>query len=226
MKVVLSLGGSLVYQQGVGINVEYLKNFRNLIEGVQGRIGLSVGGGRIAREYYEKGKLLGANNFELDEIMMQLVKANSRIVSAALPSSVYFEDYDEAAKYFLSHEKALIVLGVTSPGQTSDTTSALFAEKVEADRWVNLTNVDGVYDKDPFIYNDAKKFNYLTHEQLLALAEENDKRNPGQNFVIDLLAAKILARSKIEAHVVDGFDLDEVRKAILGQEHSGTVIKS
>ncbi len=224
LKVVISLGGSLVFRKE-GIAVDYLKRFSEMITSFENAsIALTVGGGRIAREYVEKGRMLGANNFELDEISIQLVKANSRLVCSAIPPAVFFEDFEEAARMF-SKQPSIIVLGVGTPGQTSDSTSALFAEETEADRWVNLTNVDGVYDKDPKKYDDAVKFSEMTHAELLELVEKYDKRKSGENFVIDVLAAKVLARSNIEAHVVNGDDLEQAHKAILGLKHNGTVVK-
>ncbi|NYZ80075.1 UMP kinase [Candidatus Micrarchaeota archaeon] len=221
MKIVISLGGSLVYKDG--IDLKYLRRFDDFVSKIKHPVAVSVGGGKIAREYVEKGRALGANNFELDEISIQLVKANSRLVSSALKKSLFFEDFDEAKNHFIA-KKSLIVLGMGTPGQTSDSTSALFAEEVEADRWVNLSNVDAIYDRNPS-ERGAKKFKTMTHAELVAFADKHDSRRPRENFIIDSLAAKILARSNIEAHFVNGEKLSDAMKAVRGERHGGTVVR-
>ncbi|HIH18796.1 TPA: hypothetical protein HA225_02360, partial [Candidatus Micrarchaeota archaeon] len=45
------------------------------------------------------------------------------------------------------------------------------------------------------------------------------------HFVFDFLACKLIARSKIEAHFVHGKNLLDVRKAVEGKPHGGTVVK-
>ena len=221
MKVVLSLGGSMLFKNNE-INVEYVKKFLNVVKNFKGSLALSVGGGTMAREYVEKAKKLGANNFEADEIAIEIVKANAKFIASIIPNAVYCNNFNEANVMF--NDGKIVVLGMATPGQTSDTTSVLFAEQMEADRWVNITNVDGVYDKNPKKYKSAKKFDIISHRELLDIAEIQDDRKPRENFVIDLLAAKILARSNIEGHVINGSDIEDVKNAINGKVHGGTVI--
>jgi len=223
-RIVVSLGGSLLFNKK-GVDVDYLKKVAKLFNEAPANIAVSVGGGAVAKMYVEAGRELLASNFDLDEIALQIVKANSRLFASSHEKLVFFEDYDEAYAYFLRNDRT-IVLGVGTPGQTSDTTSSLFAEQVKADKWVNLSNVDAVYDKNPSKYKTAKKFKKMTHEQLVKLAEKSDSRGPRENFIIDLLAAKILARSNIEAHFVNGKKLKQVKKVLSGEEHEGTVVRN
>ena len=224
MRVVVSLGGSLIFSKK-GIDINYLKKITKLFSNAPVKVAFSVGGGLMARQYVEAGKELGASNFELDEIAMQIVKANSRLAASSYENFMFFEDYDEAYAYFLRNDKT-IVLGVATPGQTSDATSVLFAEQVNADKWINLSNVNAIYTRDPKKYKTAKKINQMTHEKLVQLAEKHDKRSPRENFIIDLLAAKILARSNIEAHFVNGKKLSEVKKVLNNEMHNGTIVKN
>ncbi len=225
MKIVLSVGGSLLFNKK-GVDTSYVKKLIKMLTGTEHRIAFSVGGGLMAKKYVEAGREIGASNFELDEIAMQIVKANSRLVSASSEKLVFFEEYEEAYAYFLREPEKTIVLGVGTPGQTSDATSALFAEEVKADKWVNLSNVDAIYTRNPKKYKSAKKIKKMSHQQLVELAEKNDKRNPRENFIIDVLAAKILARSNIEAHFINGKKLSELKKIFQGKEHEGTVVRN
>jgi uridylate kinase len=72
--------------------------------------------------------------------------------------------------------------------------------------------------------HEAKKFSRMNYAQLIDLAGKNDLRKAGTHFVFDFLACKLIARSSIEAHFVHGKNLLDVRKAIEGRPHGGTVV--
>ncbi len=54
----------------------------------------------------------------------------------------------------------------------SDTTAVALADFLRADRCVIFTDVDGVYDKDPRKYPDAKKFDTVGYDQMLRLCRQ------------------------------------------------------
>ena len=63
-------------------------------------------------------------------------------------------------------EKGRVVIcaaGTGNPYFTTDTAAALRAMEVDADVLLKATKVDGVYDKDPMIHPDAKRFEQLTY---------------------------------------------------------------
>ncbi len=216
--VVLSLGGSLLFR-GMAPDTRFMKSFSNILSGLRG-VGVVVGGGTIARKYVDAAKKFSADNYDLDEIGISVTHANARLVATALQGARFFEHLDEAVEYLELH-KGIAVMGGMFPGETTDTVAALMAEALGS-RFVNLSNVDGVYDKNPHVFKGAKKYTQLTHKQLVKFAAEHDKRKPRENFVIDLLAAKILARSNIEAHFVNGRKKSDVVNAVYGKLHSGT----
>jgi uridylate kinase len=222
MVVVISLGGSMVFTDVP--NVEYLKKFSKLMSGMKGSFGIAVGGGGINRLYVASAREFTRNDYELDMLGMATTYANARFVKAALSGSELFDNIETAAD-LLIHGGRFALIGGTHPGHSTDCVSALLAEKVEAERWVNLSKVDAVYDHDPSKYPGAKRFSSMTHERLVELAAEFDKRGARENFVVDLLATKILARSNIDAHFVNGNDLKAVEAAIRGKKHGGTVVK-
>ena len=53
----------------------------------------------------------------------------------------------------------------------SDTTAVALAASLEADRCLIYTDVDGVYDRDPRIYPDARRFDRIGYEKMLSLVE-------------------------------------------------------
>jgi uridylate kinase len=110
-------------------------------------------------------------------------------------------------------------------GLTTDAISVLLAERLEASHVVNISNVDAVYSADPKVDPKAKRFTEMTHAELVDLAAKGDSRKARTNFVFDLVATKIAARSNIEIHFVAGKNLDGVKAAILRQKHAGTVVR-
>ena len=68
-------------------------------------------------------------------------------------------------------EKKRVVIfagGTGNPYFTTDTAAALRALEIDAEIIFKATKVDGVYDKDPLKYKDAKKFDSLTHIEVLS----------------------------------------------------------
>ena len=67
-------------------------------------------------------------------------------------------------------EKGRIVIvagGTGNPFFTTDSAAALRATELGAEILLKGTKVDGVYDKDPVEYKDAKKYEKLTYEKVI-----------------------------------------------------------
>lgn len=57
----------------------------------------------------------------------------------------------------------------------SDTTAVALAAMLKADRCLIYTDVDGVYDKDPKQYPEAKKYRQLSYDHMLEMANAGAK---------------------------------------------------
>ncbi|MBQ2867069.1 MAG: UMP kinase, partial [Firmicutes bacterium] len=114
-------------------------------------------------------------------------------------------------------EKGYVVIfgaGTGNPFFSTDTTAALRAAEIEANVILLAKKVDAVYDSDPNVNPDAKKFSKLTHQDLLEMGLG----------VMDSTAAALCMDNHIPIHV---FGLDEpenVIKAAYGEE-IGTIIE-
>ena len=53
----------------------------------------------------------------------------------------------------------------------SDTTAVAMAVQLKADRCQIFTDVDGVYDRDPRIHSDARRYDRISYGQMMALVE-------------------------------------------------------
>ena len=221
----LSIGGSIILQEKN--EIEYLNKLAKMLitQSKKNKLFIVVGGGHLARTYQGLAKELGANDSFLDDIGIAATRMNARLLIAALKGNVYpkaARDFDEAFLAGKSH--SIVVMGGTHPGHTTDAVAAMLGEHVGADRFINATSVDGVYSEDPRQNPGAKKFKKLTTDELWELTK-NAGHSPGQNVVIDSLAARIIQRSGMTTFVVDGSDLDAVKNAMAGKGTAGTVIK-
>ncbi|MGN1350594.1 MAG: UMP kinase [Anaerovoracaceae bacterium] len=103
--------------------------------------------------------------------------------------------------------------GTGNPFFSTDTAAALRAAEIEADVILLAKKVDAVYDSDPALNPDAKKYDQLTHQEVL---EKNLK-------VMDSTAASICRDNNIMIHVFGLSEPENVVKAVCG-EKIGTLV--
>ena len=90
---------------------------------------------------------------------------------------------------------------------------AFAAAEIEADAVLKVTTVDGVYDKDPLQFPNAKKFKKITHMEMI------QKRLR----VLDSTAASLCMENKIPIIVLNVTKVGNIKKAVLGQGVGTTV---
>lgn len=80
----------------------------------------------------------------------------------------------------------------------SDTSAVALAAFLKADRCQIYTDVDGVYDRDPRIFPDAKRYEVIGYEQMLKLAREGAQ-------VLHDRAVELAMEQKVEIQVLSSF---------------------
>jgi len=100
---------------------------------------------------------------------------------------------------------------------------AEIAEKISADLFVIATNVDGIYDKDPNKYDDAKQLKIVKIDELI---ENHGTKweSAGKNTVIDGPALEIIKQARLTTYVVNGKRLDQLENAMTSRSFDGTKI--
>ena len=222
--VVISLGGSQIIPEEV--NYSYLKKFKEIIKKHEKdyKFAIVCGGGSLARRYIGAIKKEGGSDFHQSLSGIASTRVNARFVS-------YFFGYD--SKYGIPRtvktvEKYLNKQGIVFCGaleyvedQTSDSVAAILAKKFKSD-FVNLTNVKGLYDKDPNKYEDANFISEISWEEFDLMAKKIEFK-PGQHFVLDQGASGIIKKSKIHTYIIE--DLSDFDKFLSWQKFTGTTIK-
>jgi uridylate kinase len=181
------------------------------------------GGGIIARHYVNLARSLGADESSLDEMGIEISRLNAKLLSAALGNYVYpvipsnLEDISIACQ-----SGKIIVSGGLHPGQSTNATAALICEKIKADRFLNATDVDGIYDSDPNKNPNAKMFKEITIKKCLDLLN-TESTQAGNYDLMDIVALKVIERSKIPTWVIKS-DPKIIRNLVLKNNKTGTRI--
>ncbi len=209
----ISLGGSIVLS---GNNLDTLVKLADLLERLSEKYKLYIviGGGRIAREYIQLGRKLSLPEQILDELGIDVTRINAKLFTHLLndtANKIIPKTTDEAVEV----AKPIVVMGGTTPGHSTDQVGAELASKIKASRFIIATNVDGVYDKDPNVYSDAKLLPVIHVRELIELYGV-EWREAGGNVIIDGPALDIIQRNRITTMVVNGGKLEELEKAIKG----------
>ena len=223
--IVLSLGGSILFPS---LEKNTLKTYVPVLKSLseKRRIFVVVGGGGEARRYIDVAREHSVDDGTCDEIGILVTRLNATMLCAALGDAAYPripENQTEAIEASLSGK--IVVMGGITPGQTTDAVAAVLAERTRADVMINLTSVDGIYDKDPRKYRTAKRFEHLTPTELIETVGKGDLK-AGANNVIDLVAAKVTARSGVPLLVFDGRDAANLKRAVEDGTFSGTTVSS
>jgi uridylate kinase len=116
----------------------------------------------------------------------------------------------------------IVIVGGLHPGQSTNATSALIAEKVRAFRFLNATDVDGIYDLDPNTSRNAKLLNEITVNECMEILKDGSSM-AGTYDLMDIVALKVIERSKIPTRVLRS-DITNIKNAITGTYHIGTEI--
>jgi uridylate kinase len=182
-----------------------------------------AGGGKVARHYISIARGFGLDEASLDIIGIQVSRLNAKLLIAALGTKAHPavpEDLEQVTDAAAGGK--IVVAGGLHPGQSTNATSALIAEKVGAARFVNATDVDGIYDSDPRRNRKAKLFREITTKECRQLLGGESSMAGGYDLM-DIVALKVIERSKIPTVVIKS-EPAVIKDAVLRNRVSGTRI--
>ena len=107
------------------------------------------------------------------------------------------------------------------PHQTSDSTAAEIAKRFRT-IFINLTNVAGLHDKNPKEHKDAKFIPKISWKDFDRMANRI-KFKPGQHFVLDQSASKIIRKNKIITFIL-GQNMNQLDNLLKNKKFKGTII--
>ena len=223
-------GEALIGKYDYGIDPDVVNQISTSIVEVsktQNQLALVVGGGNIFRGagLAEAGldRVTGDNIGMLATVINSLalqdeiekLGVNCRVMSAVRINQIS-EDYirRRAIRHLEKNRVVIFAAGTGNPFFTTDTAASLRAIEINADMVLKATKVDGVYDKDPKKFEDAKLYKELTYKQVL-----NDELK-----VMDTTAVVLCKENKIPLRVFNMLKKDSLMSIINGED-TGTIIK-
>jgi len=229
-RVLLKLGGeALAGPQGFGIDPERaalvarkIRELRDLDTEVaivmgagniwRGQIGLKYGMERATADHMG---MLGTviNSLALGDALDRLGLVSR--VQTAIEMRALAEPYIRLRAIAHLEKGRVLILGAGTgnPYFTTDTAAALRAMEIDADLLIKATKVDGVYEQDPMINPQAKRFSHLTYLDALNMGIK----------VLDSTAISLCMDNHLPIVVLDLWQPEALRKAIMG-EPVGTII--
>ena len=177
-------GEALAGSGGFGVDLEILKFIANEIKNLYDyglEIGIVVGGGNIIRGVSAaQGGLIKRTSGDYMGMLATVINAvaiqealESLGLDVRVQSAIEIQEvcesyiYRRAIRHF---EKGRIVIfgaGTGNPYFTTDTAAVLRAIEIEAVSIIKATKVNGVYDKDPNKYPDAKLLPLINYDEAL-----------------------------------------------------------
>ncbi len=184
-----------------------------------------AGGGNIARHYITHARSSGADESTLDELGIEISRLNAKLLIYALKNKAYSHPPTTLQEVRHAVDDGLIVVtGGLHPGQSTNGTAALIAEKINAEQFLNATDVNGVYDRDPNKFKNAKQFKRIELKNLRNMLIHEDSLAGGYDLM-DIVALKIIERSKIKTRILKA-DIKTLEKAIKGADVGTEIVLS
>lgn len=230
-RILLKLGGESLSGKGqTGIDPQSIAYLADEIQAVKSHkveIAIVIGGGNFWRgndPYAQSIDRATADYMGMLGTMMNALALQDALekrniytrVQAAIEMRAIAEPY--IRRRAIRHlEKGRVVIfgaGTGNPFFTTDTAGALRAKEIDADVMMKVTKVDGVYDKDPLKYPDAKKFERISYNQAIMME---------QIRVLDNTALSLCMDNDLPIIVFNFFQPRSVERAVMG-EPIGTLI--
>ncbi|MDI6702298.1 UMP kinase [Methanothermobacter wolfeii] len=215
MRIVITIGGSIIISE---FTHEMFRSYADVLNSLRDEheLFIVVGGGKPARDYIRVARELGASEALCDDIGIDVTRLNARMLITALGESAYPsvpENFREALRYSTSGR--IVVMGGTEPAHSTDAVGAILAETVGADLMINLTSVDGFYDRDPEKHPDARFYPEITASEMLEHLIGCDVKAGTYEF-FDHTAIQMIKRSGVKTLIVNGRDPENLLRALDG----------
>lgn len=178
--------------------------------------GAKDGGGHMDRTRADHMGMLATtiNSLAVADVLEQ--KGVAVRVQTAIEMRAFAEPYvrNRAVRHLEKGRVVIFACGTGNPFFSTDTAAVLRAAEIDAEVIMKATNVDGVYDSDPQKNPDAKKFDSLSYDEVLAR----------HLAVMDTTATSLSMDNNIPIIVFALQGCDNIRRVIMG-EKIGTIVK-
>lgn len=236
-RVLVKLSGEALGEDGVLFNFDRINRVASVIaalarSGVQ--VAVVIGGGNIWRGRRGPAAAMNAvtadhmgmlgtviNSLAMQDALDRVQRNDERkidsYVMTAIDIRVCAEPYNcrAAVRHLEMGHIVLFAYGTGDPLHSTDTAAAQRAVEIEADALLLAKNVDGIYTKNPSLFNDAKHLKEATYDEALALPESG----------IDTGALLILKENRFPEVRVFSLKTPENILRVIAAEKIGTTVR-
>jgi uridylate kinase len=231
-RILLKLSGEvLAGKQGFGIDPKKATELANEVKSIyemEVSIGLIIGAGNIFRGLQAAtkgmdrvtGDYLGMLATIMNAISLQdaleKVGVQTRTLSAITVSKIAEPYIRRRALRHMEKGRVVIIAGGTgNPYFTTDTAAALRATELNAEVLIKGTKVDGIYDKDPVVNSDAKRYKSISFNEVLL-----------KNLrVMDLTAITLCKENALPIRVFNINNKGDLKRLLNGEDIGTTVME-
>ena len=222
-RILLKISGeSLMGESNYGLDISTAKFISKEIKKIYKKnyqICLIIGGGNIYRGI--KGAAEGIDRSTSDymgmlatimnALSMQSILETAKVptrVQSAISMSQIAEPYirRKAIRHLEKNRIVIFAAGTGNPFFSTDTAAALRASEMNCSMIIKATKVDGIYDKDPVKFEDAKFYEEISYTEVLG----NDLK------VMDSTAISLAKESKIPVIITNINKKNSIINAING----------
>ena len=183
-RILLKISGeSLMGDSSFGLDVSTAKNIANEIKNVYDQkiqICLIIGGGNIFRGIQVAAEGIDRSTSDymgmlatvMNALSMQSILESLNVptrVQSAINMSQIAEPYirRKAIRHLEKNRIVIFAAGTGNPFFSTDTAASLRASEMNCSVIIKATKVDGIFDKDPKEFNDAKFYDKITYSEVL-----------------------------------------------------------
>lgn len=229
-RILLKLGGeALAGPQGFGIDPNRAEEVAAKVKSVKDReveIAIVIGAGNLWRG--KDGLAHGMDRATADHMGMLATVMNSLAlqdalerqgittrVQTAIEMRALAEPYIRlrAIRHLEKGRVVILGAGTGNPYFTTDTAAALRAVEINAEVLIKATKVDAVYESDPHLNPDARRFERLSYLDALNM----------RVGILDSTAITICMDNNLPIIVVNLWEENSIERAVMG-ESIGTTI--
>jgi len=223
--IVISLGGSLIIPND--IDLKFLREFKKTIlkNTKKHKFIIVCGGGSIARKYISSLREEKRDIIKQSYAGISATRMNARFMSYLFnidPKKGIPHTTKTLREYAKKQDVVFVGALEYKPKQTSDSTSAEIAKSFKTN-FINLTNVKGLHNKNPKKYKNAKFISKISWKDFDKMANKQVFK-PGQHFVLDQTASKIILKNKIPTYIL-GQNTKNLDNLLNNRNFIGTLIK-
>lgn len=208
-QVILRIATEIATALKTGVEIAIVIGGGNIFRGA----GLARAGmDRVTGDYM--GMLATVINALAIQDALESLDVYARVMSALQINEVC-EDYirRRAIRHLEKGRVVILAAGTGNPFFTTDTAASLRAIEIGADILLKATKVDGVYDADPMVNPNAKRYDTVSYDQLLT-----DRLS-----VMDATAVVMCRDNNLPLRVFDLTRADALVQAMTGHD-VGTVV--